>query len=40
MKGKFMRHAIMVIGTGDNVSILQKTIDHLDDKDIDFFKVK
>lgn len=32
-----MRHAIMVIGTGDNVSILQKTINHLDDKDIDFF---
>lgn len=32
-----MRHAIMVIGTGDNASILQKTINCLDDKGIDFF---
>ena len=32
-----MKHAIMVIGTGDNNSILQKTIDHLDDENIDFF---
>ena len=32
-----MRHAIMVIGTGGNASILQKTINYLDDKDIDFF---
>ena len=32
-----MRHAIMVIGTGDNASILQKAINYLDDRDIDFF---
>ncbi|MCR5524426.1 MAG: beta-1,6-N-acetylglucosaminyltransferase [Lactobacillus sp.] len=32
-----MRHAIMVIGTGNDASILQKTINHLDDENIDFF---
>lgn len=32
-----MRHAIMVLGSGDNSEVLQKTIDHLDDPEIDFF---
>lgn len=32
-----MRHAILVIGTGTDASILQKTINHLDDENIDFF---
>lgn len=31
-----MRHAIMVLGHG-NGGILQKTIKHFDDKDIDFY---
>ena len=32
-----MKHAIMVIGFGNDASVLQKTISILDDKDIDFF---
>ena len=32
-----MRHAIMVIGSGNNAEVLQSTINHLDDKDIDFY---
>lgn len=32
-----MRHAIMVIGSGNDASVLQKTIEYLDDKDIDFY---
>lgn len=32
-----MRHAICVTGYGDQADVLQKTINILDDKDIDFF---
>ena len=32
-----MRHAIMVLGTGNNAKILQKVIEHFDDPQIDFF---
>lgn len=32
-----MRHAIMVIGSGKNAEVLQKTIKHLDDEKIDFY---
>lgn len=32
-----MKHAIMVIGFGNDSSVLQKTIDILDDNEIDFF---
>lgn len=32
-----MRHAILVIGYGNNANILQQTINILDDKDIDFY---
>lgn len=32
-----MRHAICVIGFGENADVLQETIKVLDDKDIDFF---
>lgn len=32
-----MKHAIMVVGFGNDASILQKTINILDDTDIDFF---
>lgn len=32
-----MKHAIMVVGFGNDTSILQKTINILDDTDIDFF---
>ena len=31
-----MKHAIMVMGFGDNPSVLQETINILDDNDIDF----
>lgn len=32
-----MRHAIMVIGSGNNAEVLQRTINHLDDEEIDFY---
>ncbi|WP_143437065.1 beta-1,6-N-acetylglucosaminyltransferase [Lactobacillus gallinarum] len=32
-----MKHAIMVIGYGEEAKVLQETINILDDKDIDFF---
>ena len=32
-----MKQAILVMGHGEQSTILQKTIDILDDKDIDFF---
>lgn len=32
-----MKHAIMVIGYGQEASVLQKTIEILDDSDIDFY---
>lgn len=32
-----MKHAVCVIGYGNQANILQKTINVLDDKDIDFF---
>lgn len=35
-KGDTMKHAIMVMGFGDDASVLQKTINVLDDNDIDF----
>lgn len=34
---KYVRHAIMVWGSGNNSSVLQKTINFLDDSEIDFF---
>lgn len=35
-EGEIMKHAIMVMGFGDDASVLQETINVLDDKDIDF----
>lgn len=32
-----MKHAIMVIGYGENAGVLQETINVLDDSDIDFY---
>lgn len=32
-----MKHAIMVIGNGSNSAVLQQTINHFDDDEIDFF---
>lgn len=32
-----MKHAIMVLGSGSNTKVLQKLIEHFDDKNIDFF---
>lgn len=32
-----MKHAIMVIGSGNSAEVLQKTINHLDDNQIDFY---
>lgn len=32
-----MRHAIMVLGSGNDAQILQKLIEHFDDPEIDFF---
>lgn len=32
-----MKHAICILGSGDNSKVIQSTIHHLDDGDIDFF---
>lgn len=32
-----MKHAIMILGSGTNFDVVQKTITHFDDSDIDFF---
>lgn len=37
LKRQKMKHAICVIGYGENAAVLQKTINILDDNDIDFF---